>query len=375
MKPVLDFLIRVCSAGRFFPVILVALSLLVSGCDAVDQDEEEKGGQGSSSGGIADDEDPLLEGLPFLLQDPNNHSIKEKMGVTETGTAGVTATFNALHAFLQKTSSDLADTSGAHYPVIVEEKDIRLGDWIDLEGGLTVSAHTGGGDFSLNATDAMADMTFNDEPWGKKSRLIVVGINSFRNGGYNEKSPYEYQGTDTPPRHIVFQFQNVPGKELRMNPEDTTDGGYEASEMRQYLTGNFLAGLNAAGVPENVLWAPTRAVSTGNGEAAKITDLLWLPTEREMFGNGPFTHMTPPGPYASDEETENNQARLEYYTSYNSRIKLVTIENASASAGTLYWMASMPASGHGPAFLHVCIDGRTHDSTLNLAAAPAFCVK
>jgi hypothetical protein len=76
-----------------------------------------------------------------------------------------------------------------------------------------------------------------------------------------------------------------------MNAEDTNEGGYAASEMRKYLTtveeddgsGKFLVGLENAGVPRDVLWAPVRYISTKVTDTA-LTYLLWLPTEREVAG-------------------------------------------------------------------------------------------
>jgi hypothetical protein len=82
--------------------------------------------------------------------------------------------------------------------------------------------------------------------------------------------------------------------------------------MRKYLVpvegdgGNFLAGLVSAGVPDGVLWAPARVLAKGqnNTGVATLRDKLWLPTEREMFGKRT---------YSATSETEQNQARLEYY--------------------------------------------------------------
>jgi hypothetical protein len=53
----------------------------------------------------------------------------------------------------------------------------------------------------------------------------------------------------------VFLFQNIPVIR-RMNETDSNKGGYPGSEMREYLTKNFLAGLIEAGVPEGVLGGP-----------------------------------------------------------------------------------------------------------------------
>jgi hypothetical protein len=179
-------------------------------------------------------------------------SIKLKFGVTELGEAGVTATFYALSAYIQDGGLDPASNV------------INLGDWIDLDGGLTVDAYEGSGSFTRTS-----------------SLPIVVGINSFRDGGHDGTSDYTYQGTgtDTPPQHVVFQFQNIPVTR-RINPATNPDGsnvfyGYFYSEMRKFLTAiqgnansrNFLTGLTEAGVSDDVLWAPTRAVSAGPNKA------------------------------------------------------------------------------------------------------------
>jgi hypothetical protein len=380
MKTVLDSY----PAGRFLAVFLLALALLVAGCGG--PVEEKQDGPDNGSGGAAEgDKDPVQPGPPLTGTqqsiDSNNPSLKEKFGVTAEGQPGITATFNALSKFLKDGLVPVNVVIGGiatHHPIDVPvtlNDYIRLGDWIDLEDGLAVAEYEGAGAFSYNAATAMQDMTYNSEPWGKRCRLIVVGINSFRDGGHDGTSSYIYQEMDETPPHVVFQFQNIPVTR-RMNPGESNVGGYEASEMRKYLTpvagftesGNFLAGLHNAGVPETVLWAPARAVSTSPDAIATIKDTLWLPTERELFGNGDDAG----NHYSSDEETAGNQARLEYYTDNNSRIKL---SGASATQGALYWEGSMPSSAsYGTAFLHVCATGDAHYQTPGNGVAPAFCV-
>jgi hypothetical protein len=89
-------------------------------------------------------------------------------------------------------------------------------------------------------------------------RLIVVGINSFHSGKGKDNA-YEITENDGV-SHVVFQFQNIPV--LRpVNTTKTNVDGYEKSEMRVYLTGNFLDGLEKAGVPQDVLWASVRFVA------------------------------------------------------------------------------------------------------------------
>jgi hypothetical protein len=196
-------------------------------------------------------------------------------------------------------------------------------------------------------------------------RLIVVGINSFQpNEPYNVP---ENAGVG----HVVFQFQNVPvGR--RMNETNTNKGGYAASEMREYLVGidgnggKFLEGLKTAGVPEDVLWAPVRYVANGYDDTPrdtdKLTDLLWLPTEWELFGSQTQSFAA---------ETEENQARLKYYTGDEYRIKFI-----GNSPPWNYWESS---SFFGDSSMF-CGVGRTgypggYGADSAGGVAPAFCVQ
>jgi hypothetical protein len=281
----------------------------------------------------------------------NNPSIKAKFGITATGTDGVKAAFNTLHDFIQ--GGGLAAQSGV----------IKTGDWIDLEGGLTVEAYDGtdnkgGGGFSHDATKAVEKVYNKGAAWGTLCRLIVVGVNSF-----NGKN-----GNNTP--HVVFQFQNTPGTR-RMNASRTIAGGYASSEMRTYLTGNFLTGLNNAGVPDGVLWAPARVLSKGNTGtgATEISDKLWLPTEWEMIGERW---------YSADGETADNQAWLAYYTDSNIRKKAWcgdTGDYPNMTYGWWYWMGSL-RSGNTTSFCagNGSGDSSGYDPSSAGGVAPAFCV-
>jgi hypothetical protein len=266
----------------------------------------------------------------------------------------VTGAFNALHEFIQ--AGGLA--SGT----------VKLGDWIDLEGGLAVEAYDGtdnkgGGGFNHNATKAVEKVYNKGAAWGTLCRLIVVGVNSFN--GKNDN--------DTP--HVVFQFQNIPVTR-RMNATNTNEGGYAESEMRTYLTGNFLAGLKIAGVPDGVLWAPVRYLSAGtNGKGAtKITDKLWLPTKREMTGSGT---------YSADGETVDNQARLAYYTDNNTRLKAWDGDSSDnypdmkKGTGEWYWTGSARYD-RSDLFCNVHDNGSdtaSYSASSAGGVAPAFCVK
>ncbi|MDR1147680.1 MAG: hypothetical protein LBK66_03530 [Spirochaetaceae bacterium] len=308
---------------------------------------------------------------------PSTKSIKEKFGVDATGKDGVEAAFKELHAFIQNggLKKDAAEDPN--------KRVIKVGDWIDLEGGLTVAAHgagdnTGGFSYSYNDEAWNANITVNENDQGKLSRLIVVGINSFHSSG--TEGGYKYpkkEGETDPPQHVVFQFQNIPVSR-RMNPpvEDypisTNTGGYPASEMRDYLTKNFLTGLiKTAGVPEGVLWAPARLLSARakhdkkeSSSPAKIRDMLWLPTEWDIFGMQTNS--------IGADETAANQARFEYYVVPISRKKLDASKNTAP-----YWLASTYYDNKSS----FCAVSGTGDSSYKSAStapppgvAPAFCV-
>jgi hypothetical protein len=307
---------------------------------------------------------------------PSNNggkSLKETFGIPDTDdkVQDVTNTFSAVHNFIQ---------NGGLSP---EQTTIQLGDWIDLEDGITVADYNEEGAFSYTAEKAVEPVTWtvtnatgqfsmfsprDKEPRGTWCRLIVVGINSFN----------AVNGNNTP--HVVFQFQNIPVYR-RMNPTDTNAGGYRDSEMRRYLTdvaedgnnGKFLEGLKNAGVPvETALWAPKRIVSVKNGQGV-IEDLLWLPTERELFGSGTWS--------VSADETEGNQARLEYYTDKDSLAKFCAKfwTNATIIADYFdWWRAASPSGRYGSTFCGLASGGEPIDYTYaNYAGGcvPAFCVR
>jgi hypothetical protein len=311
----------------------------------------------------------LIESASLAAQVHCTASIKAKFNVTETGRTGVAKAFSELHTFIQ--AGGLAN----------QPNIIKLGDWIDLEGGLAVSPYggsdgNGGGGFALDPTKAMEKVTKQGQPWGTLCRLIVVGINSF-----NEKN-----NNNTP--HVVFQFQSIPVMR-RMNASDTNEGGYEVSEMRKYLApvendsinGNFLKGLIEAGVPDEVLWAPVRILSkSSNGaDTVPLSDKLWLPTEREMFRDGKSTYAE--GLYSADSETEDNQARLAYYTTDSTRLKVWHERKDRypnmTNLGSDYWTGST-YSGSSLTFTIVRDTGGNHDAgngaSSVLGVAPAFCV-
>jgi hypothetical protein len=280
---------------------------------------------------------------PANVVDPTNRDIKAKFGAST-----VSAAFTDLHTLINDSSADFTAI-------------IQTGDYIDLPS-LTI-----GSDPAIND----APITPASLPYagyeGRLLRLIVVGINSFNGINGNGSTP-----------HVVFQFQNIPVTH-EMNATDTNAGGYAASAMKTYLTGDFLTGLKSAtGLTSAELWAPERYVANaggGNETAADlIQDELWLPTEREMYGGdyyGNNYHSV------SAYETASNQARLAYYAIAADPLDDDRkIKYDSANDAVLYWMAS-PFNFYSTMFT-LCHD----NSVLGFAAAsmiggcaPAFCVR
>jgi hypothetical protein len=328
----------------------------------------------------------------------NSGSIKEKFGITTEGTSGaVTETFTALHEFIK--AGGLTND---------KTKDmIVLGDWIDLEAGLEVSPYGVVEQFKVDAANNQLNeeargeisLQYNDKPL--LLRLIVVGINSFRDGGGNiqYQSP-ENNGID----HVVFQFKNIPGIHIMNQGLENISGGigyntggYAASEMRKYLvpvieenielegSGNFLTGLVNAGVPKDVLWGPTRYVSTVGfqniaTDVTTINDLLWLPTQFEMTGasqtavNESLTAML--------AENDTNQVQLKYYTGGADPASKRTKSNKSG-ANASYWLGSTGTlKNTGAPYIagfamvsNVGAASRAPTYLTDYGVVPAFCVR
>jgi hypothetical protein len=140
--------------------------------------------------------------------------------------------------------------------------------------------------------------------------------------------------------------------------------------MRKYLKKNFLGGLKKAGVPVEVLWAPTRSVSKPHIPplASVISDdLLWLPTAWELFKDG--KNFTTGFVNADASEKRENQTWLEYYKQGCKK------SNMTGSAQA-YWTASISTTTND--FCRV--NTGTYSATVSMSATtvsgavPAFCV-
>jgi hypothetical protein len=309
-----------------------------------------------------------IQRIPLtVLPTPNTspQSLASRFFLSEpTNADGVSAVFTAVHDYLAA--------------VPVDDWELQLGDWVDLPS-LNVDPY---GDYSQQGTSftsaqrGLVNITSNIAlAEGTLLRIIIVGKDSFHSGG----TYLETDNNRTP--HLVFQFQNLPGRHRMDIPSDSNTyvNGYSGAEMRKYLSpvygidgsGTFFNGLLAAGIPESLFFAPIRYVSgpadlSGN-TIAQIADKLWLPTEYEISGESGN----------SVQEFPAQQARLEYYITL-ARRKKYTGANA---AGT--WFRASPFvtnSSLAQAPAAFCATG-TSGAWASLSGgeaswvAPAFCIK
>jgi hypothetical protein len=278
-------------------------------------------------------------GVVVIPDNPlSKQSLKEKFGVTTSGQQGLADTLMALHHFLSSTTPE-------YVPNVV-----TLEDYIDIPN-LVIESSAGKEGYEGHPNLYSA---YYLPISASNARLLVVGINSFLDKNDNTGA------------HVTLHFQNsVVGMGV-MNITNTNEGGYKESLMRQWLTHDYLEGLLAAGVPDEALWAPKRAVwDAVNGQAGAadiIEDKLWLPTEWEMYGEN----------IRSSPVWENaeNQGRLEWYQSATQRRK-----TGPSGSGAGYVLAS-PSSGTG-AFCFSNYNDVVYSSVAGrvFTFVPAFCVR
>lgn len=114
-----------------------------------------------------------------------------------------------------------------------------------------------------------------------------------------------------------------------MNTTSTTTGGYDATEMKSWITSDVLPQLQSE--IRNAIVPVTKISSTYENKAVVVngqstTESLWIPSEYEMFGTTTY---------------ENTGARYSKFNSNASRIKY----NSSGSASD-WWLRSAVSTGN-----------------------------
>jgi hypothetical protein len=302
------------------------------------------------------------------LPQPNAKDIMVKFGIKTEGYTSATAAdvkeaFTALHDYINTSgkfnTSTSKDTSG---------NVVRLGDYIDLP---SMSC----GDYANGA------FSYSNNPdlgvHGKLLRILVVGINS-----YNRRSVKPNGHADTP--HVVFQFQNLPVSHEMAGEDGDAWPGYKYSSMRKYMKYRFQQALNAAGVPDEMMWAPVREVAYVHNrtdswiaqlllpavnDQRPVVDKVWIPGDYEMRQS---THHSG-GWNLTDHNT--NQAFYEYYDSTEKRIKYNLWGDANA-----YWTSTIsypPDPDVNNDYIYYGDWGGTWtwNKHKEWGVAPAFCIK
>jgi hypothetical protein len=220
-----------------------------------------------------------------------------------------------------------------------------LGDYVRLSS-LNVAGAT-----HNSVTFTGANVT-SDEAFYSGTRLELVLV---------AKDPYIGKNGNTQ-HHMVFQFKNLPLSSVHnsMNSTDTTTGGYRDCAMRQWIINQWKTALVSAGVPESVLFAPNRMVSTGTSTTAVLQDKVYLPTEWEMFGSRS---------YAATAENDSSQSHLPYYDGSTKRLKYYN----NSGDSYYYWEASVYSSTDFCNVSGYATASHTIASNKN-GVAPCFCV-
>ena len=138
---------------------------------------------------------------------------------------------------------------------------------------------------------------------------------------------------------VTFGFRDLFGTARKktgrvMNTECTNEGGWEKSEMRAYLNGDFFCLLPDDLTAEIVLVVKYTATS-GNGKVESVTDKIFLPSEVEVFGTTKHS-----------KEGEGEQYAL--FKDWKNRVK----GYADGCYGCLWWLRS-PCSGNSSFFCSV----------------------
>jgi hypothetical protein len=231
---------------------------------------------------------------------------------------------------------------------------LQIGDYLDGIDLSAIPAENGG----------TAGQAWNDTY--KNNRITLSAFNSYKGAG----------DTEVTKNHIRFDFANAP-LQKRMNPANSNEGGYAASEIRAFLDGTngdgsgsktgvtTAAFLNALKAQIGDYILPVRRLfsirpSSGN-DWGWNTYSLWLPSENEIFGANAWGE-------AGYGDGQKLHIPL-YRDSYRHRIKRYN------GSRIWYWLCT-PYSGSAADFCIANNLGFAYNYSASAVGgcAPAFCV-
>lgn len=156
--------------------------------------------------------------------------------------------------------------------------------------------------------------------------------------------------------HITWICKDLLSTTHRMNATSTTSGGYEATEMRTYLSGTILPKLPAE-VQAAILEVKKVQSTYENGAVIKdgqtTAEKLWIPSDHEM-GLG-TTYETTGAVYSS------------IFSSNANRIKY-------GSGSAIYWWLRSAYSANGFRCVRGSGSGGNYNANVANGVAPGFCI-
>jgi hypothetical protein len=227
---------------------------------------------------------------------------------------------------------------------------LQIGDYLDGIDLSAIPAENGG----------TAGQAWNNTY--KNNRVTLSAFNPYKGVG----------DAETTKNHVRFDFANAPLRK-RMNPANSNEGGYAASEMRVFLEGvngdgtGALTGVTTAAFLDTLkaqignYILPVRRLFSNKDGWVWITCSLWLPSENEVFGANAWGE-------AGYGDGQKLHIPL-YRDSYQHRIKR---NNGSRD----WWWLSSPSAAVAASFCYAGNSGTASDITASSVGgcAPAFCV-
>ncbi len=233
---------------------------------------------------------------------------------------GVSSVAQAMAKLSQKCNGEgVADFSG-----------LLIGDYLDLP--------------SLK----VGSTTYTWNPSYQNLRIVISGFNQYKGCGSAENKK----------NHILWTFKNIV-LERHMNSSNTNSGGYNASDMKTYLDGEFKTGLATALGSSSYLYTIQRAISTKNS-TGWVTNTVFLPTEVEVFGCET---------YGDDQNGYNTNIQYPIYR--DSSYYRVKKYNGSRN----WWWLATPRASYTTYFCDVSNNGHSSNgyASDSSGVAPAFC--
>ena len=155
------------------------------------------------------------------------------------------------------------------------------------------------------------------------------------------------------PHSLIWESKYAMLTARRVNPSNTTAGGWSATELRAWLNDQFYDSLPAD--VKKVIQERTFKVGEGTGKTSlqTLTDKIFLPMEFEVFGTTATTY-----PAAATEHTVGGNKQWDIYAVAANRIKYL----GPSGSATSWWECSptVHSSYSSTAFCFVNTNGTSN---------------